>query len=199
MNTKELIESGLLELYCVGATSAEENALVEIMLSEDIGVRLEIYAIQKALEFYAGTYAVQPPGNLYKNLLNRIAQEESDQYNLPPLLSINSKTGDWWYYINQHHIEKPSNEELINMIELIQTPTLLTFIARAKKGAIVEEKHSSEIERVLMLQGSCKFDMNGETFYFKEGDFVEIPLKTFHRAEIISDLDMIFVGQRLVD
>ena len=40
MNTKELIESGLLELYCVGATSAEENALVEIMLSEDIGVRL---------------------------------------------------------------------------------------------------------------------------------------------------------------
>jgi len=197
MNTREIIESGLLELYCIGATTPEETAMVKDMLKEDILLREEFEVIQETLENYAGVNAKHPPTNLLRNILDSIAQQESDELELPPLLSPASTIDEWKKYLDAHQIFKPDNNERINMLEFVQTSSLVTYIAWAEKGAWVEETHSDELERLFMLQGSCSIDFDGELRYYKEGDFIEIPAGTIHRAEATSDGLMILIGQRL--
>lgn len=197
MDTKALIESGILELYCIGATTPEQNALIEIMISNDDAVGREIDAIQKSLVDYAGKFAVKPPDGLLNKILNNISSQEANEMELPALLSAASKASDWWKYIRDAGIVKPDNDMPLNMIEFASGATLVTYIAWAEKGAVVEEKHADETERLFMLQGECKIEMNGKTFYYKEGDFIDIPANTLHRAESTGDEMMIAIGQRL--
>ncbi|MFI5172820.1 MAG: cupin domain-containing protein [Chitinophagales bacterium] len=197
MNTKELIESGLLELYCIGATTPEENTLVEIMVSEDANVKQEINAIQNALKKYSENFAMHPPSDLLGKILNNIAAQESEQHELPPLLSENSNTGEWFKYLKENNIVKPHNSLPLNMIEFVTASVLTAYVAWAEKGAFVEESHSTETEKLFMLQGSCKIEIDGITNYYNAGDFIEIAPGSTHRAEATSNELMILIGQRI--
>lgn len=60
MNAQEIISSGILELYCMGLTSAAETAEVAAWAKQYPEVAAEIEAIQSGLESYAQTHAVEP-------------------------------------------------------------------------------------------------------------------------------------------
>lgn len=60
MNAQEIISSGILELYCMGLTSAAETAEVTQWAKQYPEVAAEIEAIQLGLESYAHTHAVEP-------------------------------------------------------------------------------------------------------------------------------------------
>ena len=57
---KEYIDSGILEHYVLGCTSAEESIQVELLINEYPAIRMEITAIQTALECYAMEHAITP-------------------------------------------------------------------------------------------------------------------------------------------
>ncbi|MDQ6904400.1 MAG: transposase, partial [Bacteroidota bacterium] len=58
---KNYIESGILELYVLGVTSAEESAEVEKMAKLHGEIRSEIDRICEVTEEYAQSHAINPP------------------------------------------------------------------------------------------------------------------------------------------
>lgn len=72
MNAQEIISSGILELYCMGLTSAAETAEVTQWASQYPEVAAEIEAIQSGLENYAQTHAVAPDPSVKEKLFAAI-------------------------------------------------------------------------------------------------------------------------------
>jgi anti-sigma-K factor RskA len=79
MNIKEYIESGILESYVLGITTAGESAEVERMASEHPEVEIELEAIRGTLENYALQYEKQPPAALKSKIIAAVFEEQ------PPL------------------------------------------------------------------------------------------------------------------
>jgi anti-sigma-K factor RskA len=77
MNTKEYIESGILESYVLGITTAGESAEVERMASEHPEVEIELEAIRGTLENYALQYEKQPPAALKSKIMAAVFEDES--------------------------------------------------------------------------------------------------------------------------
>jgi len=196
MNSSALIESGLLELYCLGETTPRQDLLIETLLTIDSNAMDELYAIEGALEWYAFYHARKPSVEVLKHIFISLARADSSRFRLPPLLSPQSVTADWWQYLSSHSIDPAFNGPL-GMFEFINEPALSTYLVWAEKGAVVTEKHEHETELLLMLQGSCTITMRGETRHYAAGDFIEIAPGVVHYAEATSDELMILVGQKV--
>jgi anti-sigma-K factor RskA len=68
LNAQEIISSGILELYCMGLTSAAETAEVAAWAKQYPEIAAEIEAIQSGLESYAQTHAVEPAPSVKEKL-----------------------------------------------------------------------------------------------------------------------------------
>lgn len=75
MNTKDYIESGILELYATGSLSANEKKEVEEMLARYPELRTELNEIERALETYAFAFAKQPSSNVLHAVLSTVESE----------------------------------------------------------------------------------------------------------------------------
>lgn len=72
MEPKDIISSGILELYSSGLTSEEENIQVHEWIRQFPEIRAEIEEIQRALEEYAMAYSIQPDHAVKEKILDRI-------------------------------------------------------------------------------------------------------------------------------
>lgn len=72
MNAQEIISSGILELYCMGLTSAGETAEVVQWARQYPEVAAEIEAIQMGLEGYAQSHAVAPAASVKEKIFAEI-------------------------------------------------------------------------------------------------------------------------------
>lgn len=90
MNTKEYIESGILESYVLGITPVGESAEVERMASEHPEVEIELEAIRGTLENYALQYEKQPPAALKSKILSAVFEEQPLQNTGNNLVQLNN-------------------------------------------------------------------------------------------------------------
>lgn len=72
MSSKDLIQSGILELYALGLCSEEESSRVEEALRSDEQVRKEYDEICEALDHLAAEQSVEPPQFLKEDVLKAI-------------------------------------------------------------------------------------------------------------------------------
>ena len=72
MEVKDIISSGLLELYITGLTSPEETLQVEQWAQQYPEVKTEIDELQDAIERYAMAQAIQPDAELKDKILAKI-------------------------------------------------------------------------------------------------------------------------------
>ena len=72
MEKQEIISSGLLEMYVIGATSFEENAQIEILRSQHSDINEEISNIENAFETYAFANAVAPATSVKDKLFSSL-------------------------------------------------------------------------------------------------------------------------------
>jgi hypothetical protein len=79
MNFKEIIESGLIELYAMNALSAAEVAQVEAWAAEFPEVRAEIEEAQAALELYAQAHAIEPPADMKAKIMANFEADFGDK------------------------------------------------------------------------------------------------------------------------
>jgi hypothetical protein len=79
MNVKEIIESGLIELYAMNALSATEVAQVEAWAAEFPEVRAEIEEAQAALELYAQAHAIEPPADMKAKIMANFDNDFGDK------------------------------------------------------------------------------------------------------------------------
>ena len=84
MNAQEIISSGILELYCMGLTSAAETADVAAWAEQYPEVAAEIEAIRSGLENYARAHAVAPAPSVKEKLFAAINTNA-------PVVSINTE------------------------------------------------------------------------------------------------------------
>lgn len=91
MDTKEIILSGILEQYVLGATSALENAQVVAWAAELPEIAEEIASIQNALESFAIANAIEPKASTKAAIFAKI-NEQAAANQAPVVNLIESKT-----------------------------------------------------------------------------------------------------------
>lgn len=200
MNAKELIESGIIELYCLGIASKEEKLLVEQLAEEDLLLKEEIAAVNDALANYAvSVSSVSPPQNLKQKILSSIQSPVSTALlsNFPPILTSKSTTVEWFEYLAEQNIKEPEEHDDVLMIELPGTEDFYTYLVFGKPGGIVgEETHFGHDEYLLICEGECEMTIAGKKLRYKTGDFLTITPGTPHSAIVTGTQRMIVIGQR---
>ena len=79
MEKKEIISSGLLEMYVMGATSSDESLKVEQWRSVFVEVDEEIINIEKSLEAYAFANAITPSSSVKEKIFISIKNNSSTE------------------------------------------------------------------------------------------------------------------------
>lgn len=79
MNTKEFIESGILESYVLGFTSVEETAQVEAALVQHPELTVEVESLRGILEEFAINNAITPPPALRDRVLGAIEKLSEEE------------------------------------------------------------------------------------------------------------------------
>ena len=194
MNSDELISSGLIEMYCLGLASADEVRLVEKLAATDLRVNDEIVAVRDALRTYMTASEKSPSVRLKDKILTAIKQSAGE--NIPPRLTLDSKTDEWINYLKVNNISPPENFDPVHFHDLPGNATQVTYVVWARKGVSLEESHDSEDEILLMMQGTCAITIEGKIKNYSAGDVISISKNLLHKAEATSD-DMILIGQRI--
>ncbi|MCJ8164176.1 cupin domain-containing protein [Pontibacter sp. E15-1] len=196
----EFIESGVLELYVMGATEPEETRAVEQMAREHAAVREELATIRKVVERYAVAHAVAPR-NIVKPMvlatidyLERMKQGELPSS--PPVVTPTSRPADYAAWLDRPDMVLPSDAENIYAKVIGYTPVATTAILWVQDGTD-EEKHHEEYERFLILEGTCDMICGGKTYPLASGDYFAVPLDTPHRVHVTSREPCKAILQRL--
>jgi len=75
---KAYIESGILELYILGDVTPEEKLQVEEMALKHPAIKAELNEIERAMEEYAKSNAIDPPDHLRDRVLNSMVTNLAD-------------------------------------------------------------------------------------------------------------------------
>ena len=90
MEAQDIISSGLLELYVVGASSPEESRDVESWVKQYPEVATELAYIQEGIEAYAQTHAIAPQSSVKEKVFIRINASSSTA----PVVPMKGKNAD---------------------------------------------------------------------------------------------------------
>lgn len=97
MDYKQLIESGKLELYALGALDLQDKQEIEALLASDADLKAEYDAIADALGVYGQSVSEQPSMDILDRAKAQIEQEERDS---TKVVSIGGNTSNqatkWW-------------------------------------------------------------------------------------------------------
>jgi anti-sigma-K factor RskA len=79
LELKDIISSGLLELYILGLTSQDESMQVQQWIKQFPEVQKEIDSIQDAMESYALAHAMQPDQSVKQKILDQLSDSTSQK------------------------------------------------------------------------------------------------------------------------
>jgi mannose-6-phosphate isomerase-like protein (cupin superfamily) len=188
-DVKRLIESGILEVYVLGNATAAEAAMVEEMMAQHSEVKDEIDAISITLEQYDRGNAIQPPADLRVFLMATINYMErmkaGEQPSFPPPLHAGSQVKDYAPWLSREDLQLTEEVEDAFAHIIGYTPEATTAIAWLRYGAL-PETHTAELEKFLVLEGSCDITVGDEVHSLKAGDVLMIPLYVSHHVQVTS-------------
>ncbi len=198
-SSKKYIESGILEQYVLGCTSPAESQEVELMAATDAAIRMEIAAINDALELYALEHSIAPNPVLKPFLLATIDYTErlknGEPVTEPPLLNERSVINDYAAWLNRNDMIFPGTENIYAKI-IGYTPKAITAIIWIKDYA-PQEVHENEFEKFLVVEGSCNITVGDEVNELSPGDFFMIPLYKNHVVKVTSGIPCKIILQRI--
>ena len=198
MNAAELIGSGTLELYALGMLSAEENLAIESEAVRSTEVGMELDRIQAALETLAERQAIAPPESLKRRVVEALDRVVKDRAatGRPPVLHPRSKPSDYSAWLNDPAVVRPPDAGPMHIVPLHQSEGEGTGVLWLTLGA-PEETHTDEIEKFLILEGTCDVEFNGRVYQLVPGSVLTVPLHTPHTIRITSDIPCKILLQRI--
>lgn len=193
------IESGILEMYVMGNTTPQETAEVHAMTAMYEEVRNEIIAISKALEQYAQSQAIEPDPTVSPfiwatiDYMDRLKNGEAPAF--PPTLHSGSKVSDYDEWLNRKDLQLQGELNDIEARIIGYSPQLTTAIVWLKKGS-PPETHTNELEKFLIVEGTCDIIIDNKVHQLKPGDVLEIPLHLSHEVKVTSNCPCKIILQR---
>jgi mannose-6-phosphate isomerase-like protein (cupin superfamily) len=189
VDRKEIIESGLLELYAMGGVSQAERAEIEQALTNDPMLALEVKNMEEALEVYAKMRAIDPPKAARPLLMAKIDYQErlkrGEQPGHPPTLSAASTIQEFDPWLQRSDMVLPKDFEAMHAIILADEPEKLTALVWLKYGA-PEETHTIAHEKFLVVEGTCDIIVESQIHSLKAADYFSIPLHLRHSVKVTS-------------
>lgn len=193
------IESGILELYVLDIVSDIEKESVENMMALHPEIREEVEQISLAIEAYLPN-AVAPDPTIKPFLMAVIDYTErlknGEQPSFPPMLSKDSLIADYSTWINREDMRLQGVLKDIYAKIIGYTPEATTVIVWIKDMA-PQEVHDCELEKFLVLEGSCDITVEEEIHHLFAGDFLSIPLFKRHDVKITSLIPCKIILQRI--
>ena len=186
---EEIIESGLLELYVVGDLSDQESTMIEAKLLEFPVLKKELLAIEESLEQYAFANAVDPDPTLkgmtiaVANYTSRLENGETPVN--PPSLNEDSKISDFKEWLDRSDLQEPDEYDAMYGRIIGSNEEKTTLIVWLKEGA-PDETHTDELEKFLIVEGTCDITIGNTVHSLKAGDYLAIPLHINHNVRVTS-------------
>lgn len=183
----ELIKSGKLESYILGFASPEEIVEVELMAKLHPEVKKELNTIETDLEHYAFDNAISPNPTIKPFVLASIDYSDrlsnGENPTSIPVLNADSKISDYEQWLNREEMTLPDDFQNIYAKIIGYTPQMVSAIAWLK-DVTLQEVHEHELEKFLIVEGSCEMSFLDKHYSLKAGDYLEIPLKAQHTLTI---------------
>jgi mannose-6-phosphate isomerase-like protein (cupin superfamily) len=199
-SVREYIESGILEMYVLGDVTADELHQVEQMALLHPEVAEEIETIAASLHAYARLNAVDPDPIVKPFLLATIDYSEriknGEEMSFPPMLTEKSAIEDYAEWLNRKDIVIPEKLDDVHAKIIGYTPKMTTAIVWIKEMA-PQEMHDDEIEKFLIVEGTCDIIIENEVHRLKAGDMLSIPLYKNHLVKVTSAIPCKVILQRV--
>lgn len=199
-NIREFIESGILEMYVIGDVTAEETLEVERMAAAYPEIYDHIREINEALENYALGHAIEPRPAAKPFVMATIDYAEristGEKPVFPPALTQNSTYAEYAKHIDRKDMQVGPDFTGIEARIIGYTASLTTAIVWIKDIEI-SEVHQREIEKFLILEGTCTINIEDEVHNLVAGDFIVIPVNKRHSVRITSKIPCKALVQRV--
>ncbi len=198
MNAHDLIGSGTLELYALGMLSPEECRAIDAEASRVPELRAEIDALQNVLSQLAMDGAVEPSADVKGAVLTAVEafQQERVRHKRPPVLHPASRISDYDQWLHDPALVRPADAGPMHIIPLDQRDGEGTGVLWLTLGA-PEETHTDEIEKFLILEGTCDVIFGGTTHQLVPGSYLSVPLHVPHTIRITSKVPCKILLQRI--
>jgi mannose-6-phosphate isomerase-like protein (cupin superfamily) len=199
-SVKDYIESGILEMYVLGDLSAGEMQQVGQMALLHPKVAEEIETIATSLHAYAQLNAVEPDPIVKPFLLATIDYSErmksGEEMSFPPMLTEKSVIADYAQWLNRKDIVIPEKLDDVHAKIIGYTSKMTTAIVWIKEMA-PQEMHDDQIEKFLIVEGSCDIIIENQVHQLKAGDMLSIPLYKYHLVKVTSAIPCKVILQRV--
>lgn len=186
MELNEFINSGMMELYLIGALNTEEISLIERMRGLHPEINTELAKIENYIERGAIYNAVCPLERTDKKMALIFASLEAEQnmqLSQTPLISAFSNSDDWLKLVSPLLPKNHSGERLE---KLLRHGNGVMQVLVISSSDIEEEIHDHLDESFLILEGTCVCTIGTSSFNMGPGDFMQIPLYLPHMVSITS-------------
>lgn len=200
-DVQEFIESGILEMYVLGQVTDHEAQEVERMAALFNEVQEEITSISITLEQYALRQQETPPdptgGPFIMAVLAYNARLQNGEVPAaPPPLQPSSVIADYAQWLDradlqEHDATEDAYAHIIGMNE--QGVTAIVWL---KHGA-PPETHTKELEKFLIVEGSCDITIGDKVHSLVPGNCLSIPLHISHHVRVTSAMPCKIILQRL--
>ena len=157
-------------------------------------------SVCEALENYATAHAVQPHeavGTMVFAAIDYMERMQNGEApSSPPLLHPGSSISDYEPWLKRTDMVPPAGAPQLYAKLIGYNPEAITAIAWIREGTPFEI-HDRELERFLVVEGSCDFSIGEKQFSLKAGDFLEIPLFEGHVSKVTSAIPCKVILQRV--
>jgi len=197
VNEKAFILSGIIETFCLGFTTEEENHLVAAMAAQYPSIAAEIAAVKATLQQTIHQQEINPRPSVKRALMQRVYEQRSViQQEFIPLLhkavaiarldeviKANPVPATMAADVALQIVELPSTREVIN----------LALWVRHKQE---EEMHHDFNEYIAVVQGACTMYVDRVPTHYERGEVIVIPPNVLHHSIITSETPMLALVQR---
>jgi mannose-6-phosphate isomerase-like protein (cupin superfamily) len=197
---KDYLDPGLLEFYCLGLTSPDENESITDGLRNMPEIYGEIEKIIKAVMSYFEGMAGPLNITLKPTILAIVDYVErmkaGEKISFPPVLNRNSKIADYSLLVDNKEMTAP--EDFTDMfVKIISSQVFVTTAIVWVKDKVPYETHDHEFEKFLILEGSCDVILHENVVSLGRGDYFAIPLHTGHLIQVTSKTPCKLILQKI--
>lgn len=187
MNKKDtILQSGMIEAYCLGTLSESEASALLLAASEHPELRHAIDQTMATLQQYPTGLSPRPElKNKVLNFLDNFLPTETIDLTHPPLIHLHSDADAWNKALSE--VQPDMEEDGMAARVLKETEDVVLSVVWLS-GEMVEDKHETSefLESFFILEGACECDFEGKIVRFNAGDYFDIPPNTRHTIKNIS-------------